>query len=201
MTKVNERGEFKKPTEEEVAAILGADVKERIAEYVGAQKGTAAHVVETLGLKDGTVLDVACGQAYIDIAIALACPDVRFVLVDPSELTLKVAAENFAAYGLDDRIEIVVGDEQDLPLEDGRFDYAISATPGLWPNKQQGLEEIHRVLAIGGRAYVTNIAWDNYRDYFGMMMQAGLSKFAANKDGKNLWLDIFKVEEAGEGED
>jgi len=48
------------------------------------------------------------------------------------------------------------------------------------------------VLAPGGRAFISGIGGNAYRDYFGILKDAGVFRYAINKDGDDMWIDIWK---------
>jgi len=50
-----------------------------------------------------------------------------------------------------------VGNAVDLPGDDGSFDVVVSTfSISCWPDIRKGLEEIHRVLAEGGKAFIVD---------------------------------------------
>ncbi|MBT8266975.1 MAG: bifunctional demethylmenaquinone methyltransferase/2-methoxy-6-polyprenyl-1,4-benzoquinol methylase UbiE [Bacteroidia bacterium] len=97
-----------------------------------------------------TILDIATGTG--DLAIALLETQARKIVgLDISEGMLEVGRKKIAKRKLDDRIEMVVGDSENLPFEDSSFD-AITVAFGIrnFENLEKGLSEILRVLKPSG---------------------------------------------------
>lgn len=97
-----------------------------------------------------TVLDIATGTG--DLAIAMANTDAeKIVGLDISSGMLEVGKQKINAKGLSDKIEMVLGDSENLPFEDNTFD-AITVAFGVrnFENLKNGLKDILRVLKPGG---------------------------------------------------
>ena len=99
------------------------------------------------------VLEVGPGKGELAERIAREL-DADVVAVDQSERMVELTL----ARG----IEALVGDVQQLPFDDGRFDAAVAA----WmlyhvPDVGRAIDELHRILRPGGRLVaVTNSAWN-----------------------------------------
>lgn len=102
------------------------------------------------------VLDVATGTGDLAIAIAGRSPLVRVIGVDPSEKMIAIAKDKCAPFG--DRIELVLGDAEELPFPDASFD-ATSIAFGIRnvPDRERGLREMARVTRRGGRIAVLEL--------------------------------------------
>jgi demethylmenaquinone methyltransferase/2-methoxy-6-polyprenyl-1,4-benzoquinol methylase len=97
-----------------------------------------------------TILDIATGTG--DLAILMAqTPESKIIGLDISEGMLAVGVEKIAAKQLSDRIEMLLGDSENMPFEDNYFD-AITVAFGVrnFENLEKGLAEILRVLKPGG---------------------------------------------------
>ncbi|MGM0578872.1 MAG: ubiquinone/menaquinone biosynthesis methyltransferase [Myxococcota bacterium] len=118
-------------------------------------------LVRSLGsLEPGDrVLDVASGTADVALAVANARPGVVLTGLDPSANMLDVGREKVTRAGLDERIDLVVGDAQDMPFEDGAF-RATCISFGIRnvPDRMQGLREMTRVTAPGGRVSILELS-------------------------------------------
>jgi ubiquinone/menaquinone biosynthesis C-methylase UbiE len=121
--------------------------------------GTTLQIVgeslcEAVDLQAGSrVLDVACGNGNALLAAAR-----RFCTatgLDYVPELLEGAAERARAERLD--VELVEGDAERLPFDDGHFDVALS-TYGIMfaPDQKQAAREILRVVRPGGRIGLAN---------------------------------------------
>tara|TARA_R110002012_G_scaffold91659_2_gene222914 strand:- start:2377 stop:3102 length:726 start_codon:yes stop_codon:yes gene_type:complete len=96
------------------------------------------------------ILDIATGTG--DLAISLAKTSAtKIVGLDLSPGMLDVGKVKVKAKKLDDKIEMVIGDSENLPFEDNSFD-AITVAFGIrnFETLEKGLADILRVLKPGG---------------------------------------------------
>lgn len=105
------------------------------------------------------VLDLATGTADLPLEIIRQLPDARVIGLDPSRGMLAMGENKIARAGLDERIELVLGDAQQLPYEDERFD-GITMAFGIRnvPDRARALREMARVLKPGGRAAILELS-------------------------------------------
>ncbi|GAA4290059.1 bifunctional demethylmenaquinone methyltransferase/2-methoxy-6-polyprenyl-1,4-benzoquinol methylase UbiE [Aestuariibaculum suncheonense] len=97
-----------------------------------------------------TILDIATGTG--DLAINLAETNAtKIVGLDISSGMLEIGKEKVKKKGLDNRIEMILGDSENMPFEDHTFD-AITVSFGVrnFETLESGLKEILRVLKPGG---------------------------------------------------
>ncbi|SEQ06142.1 demethylmenaquinone methyltransferase / 2-methoxy-6-polyprenyl-1,4-benzoquinol methylase [Hyunsoonleella jejuensis] len=97
-----------------------------------------------------TILDIATGTG--DLAIAMADTDAeKIVGLDISSGMLDIGKEKIHKKGLSSKIEMVLGDSENMPFEDNTFD-AITVAFGVrnFENLKNGLKEILRVLKPNG---------------------------------------------------
>ncbi len=105
------------------------------------------------------VLDVASGTADVAIAVAGRFGQARVVGVDPSVEMLEVGRRKVRARGLEERVELVVGDAQALAWEDGAFAAScISFGIRNVPDRLKGLSEMRRVTRPGGAVCVLELS-------------------------------------------
>lgn len=121
---------------------------------LGIDQGWRRKVVRMIGAgKPKNVLDVATGTADLAILLSKSVPSV--VGLDLSEGMLAVGRKKIGKRGLNDRIELVKGDSEALPFEDGSFD-AVTVAFGVrnFGDLDKGLKELIRVLSPGGKLVV-----------------------------------------------
>ena len=104
-----------------------------------------------------TILDVATGTA--DVAIntikQLKINDLHIEGVDISAEMLNVGRKKIQNEGLSEKIVLTLGDSEQLPYQDNKFD-ALTVAFGVrnFENLERGLQEMHRVLRKGGKVVV-----------------------------------------------
>lgn len=131
-----------------------ADANEHVAREIGE---------ELLSLNAGdAVLEIGFGTGNTLLNLAEACwPTGRAAGIDVSDGMAKVASEKIAAAGLEERVDLKVGDAAQLPWDDNSFDAVfMSFTLELFPEDRltQVLAECRRVLKPTGRIAVVSMA-------------------------------------------
>jgi len=118
---------------------LGIDVKWR------------KKVVDIVAKKNPeNILDIATGTG--DLAILMTSTSAKKIVgLDLSVGMLEVGKKKIASQNLSDKIEMVVGDSENIPFPDNYFD-AITVSFGIrnFETLEKGLAEIHRVLKPNG---------------------------------------------------
>ena len=97
-----------------------------------------------------TVLDIATGTG--DLAINLAETNAtKIVGLDISSGMLEIGKDKIKKKDLDSKIEMILGDSENMPFEDNSFD-AVTVAFGVrnFETLENGLKEILRVLKPGG---------------------------------------------------
>ena len=124
------------------------------------------------------VLDVGCGPGIGVALAAAAAPEGRVAGVDASPTMVRQARRRNRALLRQGRVEVVQADAGRLPFPDGGFDKAWSLNSlQFWPAPEEGLHEMHRVLAPGGRAVIGVMARGDDRP------EAGLPSWVAGLAG------------------
>lgn len=118
---------------------LGIDVKWR------------KKVVDLVARKNPeTILDIATGTG--DLAILMTATSAQKIVgLDLSAGMLEVGRKKIQERNLADKIELVLGDSENIPFPDNHFD-AITVSFGIrnFETLEKGLSEIYRVLKPGG---------------------------------------------------
>ncbi|WP_422362435.1 bifunctional demethylmenaquinone methyltransferase/2-methoxy-6-polyprenyl-1,4-benzoquinol methylase UbiE [Reichenbachiella sp.] len=100
------------------------------------------------------ILDIATGTG--DLAIeALKLKPEKIIGVDISEGMLEVGRKKMIELGVEDQVEMRMGDSEQLLFEDNKFDAVIVAF-GVrnFENLEKGLADMRRVLKDGGKLVV-----------------------------------------------
>lgn len=126
----------------------------RVGGWIMAQtnQATAAWALDLLDIRpDDAVLEVGFGPGVgIEIAAAQAT-DGLVAGIDPSEAMIDAARERNREALDAGRVELRLGQAEDLPWPSGRFDKVLAVnTLPLWDDPDQGLAEIRRVLGDEG---------------------------------------------------
>lgn len=114
----------------------------------------AARFLAASGTARGLCLDAGAGGGLLGLAVAEASR-CRVLLADRSPAMLQAAAEETARRGLSGRVTVLGADVQALPLIESCVDLVVSrGSVMFWDDLPRAFDEIRRVLAPGGRAYI-----------------------------------------------
>ena len=110
----------------------------------------------------GLWIDLGAGKGPMAIALAQATGN-PVVMVDPNADALKEGLALARAQNLHDRVFAVVGRAENLPFPDDSADLVVSrGSIFFWENPAKGLQEVHRILRPGGKAYIGGGAGSGY---------------------------------------
>lgn len=127
--------------------------------YARTTKADTRHVKWAAALhrelpRGARVLEIAPGPGYLSIELAKR-GDLRVSGVDISESFVRIAKENARAA---DGVEFRHGNASQLPYDDGAFDFVVcQAAFKNFTDPVGALDEVHRVLAPGGRASIFDL--------------------------------------------
>lgn len=114
----------------------------------------AQQIIAYTGISKGNCLDIGCGGGYLGLALA-SLSGLRVHFVDPLEEMLAIVRRNTAEERLAARSVILRGSAESIPLPDEAIDLAVSrGSVFFWDDLESAFQEIHRVLAPGGMAYI-----------------------------------------------
>lgn len=150
-----------------------------------------------------SILDVATGTG--DFALeAMSLNPEKITGVDISVGMLELGKEKIVKKHLSDKIQMVVGDSENLPFEDNSFDAATVAF-GVrnFENLQKGLADINRVLRPGGKLVVLELStptkfpikqlfgfyFNNILPFFGRMLSKDDSAYTYLPESVNAFPD------------
>lgn len=107
------------------------------------------------------LLDVGCGTGGLLSLLGRTSWPVRAIGLDYAARMCAAAARKARESGFDGRIRFVRADSEHLPFANGRFDLiTCSNSFHHYPHQQAVIQEMHRLLAPGGRL----ILIDGFRD-------------------------------------
>lgn len=100
---------------------------------------------------DAAVLDIGCGGGATLRRLAARAPQGHVTGLDYSEVSVDYSRRFNAEVIAAGRMEVVQGSVEALPFEDGCFDLITTVESFyFWPQPQENLREVHRVLKAGG---------------------------------------------------
>jgi len=113
------------------------------------------------GVCQGEALEVGPGPGYLGLEWLRLTEGTHLTGVEISPAMIELAQRNADEYGLRGRVQYVLGDAQQMPFDDHRFD-AVFTNGSLheWGDPALVLGEIHRVLRRGGRFFVSDLRRD-----------------------------------------
>ena len=103
-------------------------------------------------MDEDKVLDIGCGGGETIRKISQKLKNGRIYGVDYSELSVKLSTQHNANNVECGKVSVVEASVENLPFEDNFFDKIITVESFyFWPDPQENLKEVYRVLAKGGR--------------------------------------------------
>lgn len=119
---------------------------------LGLDQKWRANVVDMIAAtQPDTIMDIATGTGDLVIQMAQKTNASRLIGLDISSGMLEVGKIKVKEENLDSRIEMILGDSEDLPFEDNSID-AVTVSYGVrnFEDLEKGLSEIRRVLKPEG---------------------------------------------------
>lgn len=114
----------------------------------------AEQIIAATGKTTGTCIDLGCGTGALGCAL-LQKTRLQMLFYDESPQMLELAAEKMAEQQLAGRFSLQCGDVANIDLADGAVDLAVSrGSIFFWEHLEKSLQEIERILAPGGWAYI-----------------------------------------------
>ena len=117
-----------------------------------AQRRLAAAVHQALSADARLVVDVGCGPGWLAIELARHRPLLHVVAVDLSRMMARISRFNARGQG---NVDVRCESAASMSLEDGAADMIVSVeSMHHWRGPVSILDEFHRVLRPGGRAWI-----------------------------------------------
>jgi ubiquinone/menaquinone biosynthesis C-methylase UbiE len=113
------------------------------------------------GIRSGNALEIGPGPGYLGLEWLKKNPAARLQGLDISPDMVALAKKNARDYGLESRAEYVLSPGDTMPFAAGTFS-AVFSNGSLheWSKPEQTFSEIWRVLAPGGRLFVSDLRRD-----------------------------------------
>ncbi|MFA6331812.1 MAG: class I SAM-dependent methyltransferase [Methanoregula sp.] len=114
----------------------------------------ADQILERTRITRGSCLDVGSGPGLLAIALALLS-NLRVTALDSSPVMYELASRNIRDRCMEDLVVPVIGDVHAIPAANATFSLVVSrGSYHSWEDLPAAFAEIHRVLNLGGMAYV-----------------------------------------------
>lgn len=114
----------------------------------------AGNAVKETGIREGVCVDLGSGPASLAIAMA-AYPGFRIYAVDHSPASNEIAKKNIEDAGLSERITVLNGPVEKIPLDSGTAELVVSrGSAFFWEDYERAFSEIERILKPGGKSYI-----------------------------------------------
>lgn len=126
----------------------------------------AADVASTLSDRVApTIVDIGTGPGLLLIAVAARCPTATIIGIDPAKPMRAAAARRLARAHLADRVVVMAGAAERLPLADASVDLVVSSLASHhWSEPATAIRELLRVLRPGARALVYDLRFAGFTD-------------------------------------
>jgi len=125
----------------------------------------AEDVLSWCGTPGCVCVDLGAGAGGLGLALA-ARTSAAIVLVDPNSEALSRGLLTARQQGIGHRVVAVVGSAEDIPLPEGSCDAVVSrGSFYFWQDRAQGLREVYRILAPGGKAMIGGGLGSSYPEW------------------------------------
>ncbi|OGC13402.1 malonyl-[acyl-carrier protein] O-methyltransferase BioC [candidate division WOR-1 bacterium RIFOXYC2_FULL_37_10] len=116
-------------------------------QYADIQKEMIAALLSNLSFAFQNILDVGCGTGFSTIEASKKFPEAKVTGIDIAPGMIKQASLGKRG---NNNIDFMLGDGEEIPLEDSQFDLVISNASMQWMNCEKFFLEIARVLQPKG---------------------------------------------------
>lgn len=114
--------------------------------------------LESVSVQQNSIaLDIGCGGGRAIRLLADKIPQGKVYGVDHSAEMVELSKKTNQSLVKNNRVEIRHGSVSDIPFQDNQFDLVTAfETIQFWPNLENDLKEVHRVLKPAGLFLVVN---------------------------------------------
>ena len=131
----------------------GAVMLARMNESHGPVTDWALSFMDTRGARQ--FLDIGCGGGATIARLANMAPEGKVTGVDYSPVSVQQSSEYNKERIRSGKVEVIEASVEHLPFEDDVFDRITTVESFyFWPEPEENLKEVHRVLKPGGRFYL-----------------------------------------------
>jgi ubiquinone/menaquinone biosynthesis C-methylase UbiE len=121
----------------------------------------AQDIIRKTGIHDGKCLEIYGGNGSFGIAMA-QITSMKVCLLESTESILKHVSLNLKQNDLDHQIHVIKGTVQQIPLHDHSMNLIVCRKSIFhWHNQTKAFQEIYRVLAPDGVAYIGDDSWNH----------------------------------------
>ena len=112
-------------------------------------------ILQLRGLNNTKILDIATGTADLALEANKQLNPNSIIGLDISEKMLEFGRKKIHKVNLDDKIQLICGDSENLPFEEGTFNTVMAAF-GVrnFENLEAGLKEMYRVTSPNGQMMI-----------------------------------------------
>ncbi len=108
--------------------------------------------------RSGDLLEIGGGPGQLAVEIGRRARDLQITAMDSSSDMVRMAETRIHASGLGRQVKVAHGDAKDIPSLNDSFDFVLSlGSLHRWRAPDLVLDEIHRVLKPGGKAWIYDV--------------------------------------------
>ena len=131
------------------------DIVRHYAETYGEHPSHPIVIALAAARSDDVVIDVGCGTGSVLRLLAEQVTSGTLLGVDPSEEMVRIAQEQSSGHAAGSRLSFVCEGANHLPVADASITLFLSVHSfHHWDDVGEGLDELRRVLAPGGRLLI-----------------------------------------------
>jgi len=148
-------------TDEGIQGDFNVTTYDKMQRYLRDRGWIETNSIITFGIDSGLALEIGPGPGYLGLEWLKKTTNTNLKCVEISCDMIKIAEKNAKEYNFIDRVEYKEGKAEVIPFDDNMFD-AVFSNGSLheWPDPMKAFNEIHRVLKIGGKFFISDMRRD-----------------------------------------